>query len=421
CDPFARTFRVPGNQLAGTSPAYARSLPFFFVFLWFQPPLFALPTQVLIRHTHTHVNEYAAASSKRRAMASLTPAQQVEAGTSAAGIAIDATRTLFGGTRQQGLRAGTSRFLDQGWFVGWKVAMSMYCIVWAAWWDRGEGLDIRVYLATWTHLIATAYFVLSTISSLLCMAYLSREKPIPVEEGKPKRPDPVKAVRSAVPCYFRWLQHISWVLACIGSMVVMSVFWFAIYDGVTVSSLYISATILSGLMLIDQFLIASEMKIKYAWLGIYFFVVYIFYNLIYYYENNVEDRVSFEVFDWDEKPGKASLWVFLILVFFVPGFAAMHVFVYRLRERMYASYKHKFETVQEEEPPPKSEKELKKEAKEAEKAEKKEAAEAKTEDKEQPADEGKKKSTKKEKKEVPAQPLPLQPVVPYPYPYAPPY
>lgn len=88
--------------------------------------------------------------------ASLTPAQQVEAGTSAAGIAIDATRTLFGGTRQQGLRAGTSRFLDQGWFVGWKVAMSMYCIVWAAWWDRGEGLDIRVYLATWTHLIATA-------------------------------------------------------------------------------------------------------------------------------------------------------------------------------------------------------------------------------------------------------------------------
>lgn len=74
CDPFARTFRVPGNQLAGTSPAYARSLPFFFVFLWFQPPLFALPTQVLIRHTHTHVNEYAAASSKRRAMVSCSRA-----------------------------------------------------------------------------------------------------------------------------------------------------------------------------------------------------------------------------------------------------------------------------------------------------------------------------------------------------------
>lgn len=60
------------------------------------------------------------------------------------------------------------------------------------------------------------------------MAYLSREQPAPVEEGKPKRPDPVKATRSAVPCYFRWLQHISWVLACISSLVVMSVFWLAI-------------------------------------------------------------------------------------------------------------------------------------------------------------------------------------------------
>lgn len=80
---------------------------------------------------------------------------------------------------------------------------------------------------------------------------------------------------------------------------------------------------------IDQFLIASEMKIKFAWMGIYFFVVYIFYNVIYYYEHNEEDRVSFEVFDWAPSPGKGCLWVFLILAFFVPGFTAFHVFVYR--------------------------------------------------------------------------------------------
>lgn len=60
------------------------------------------------------------------------------------------------------------------------------------------------------------------------MVYLAREKPHPVEEGKPKRPDPVKATRSPVPCYFRYLQHISWVLSCISSMIVMSVFWLAI-------------------------------------------------------------------------------------------------------------------------------------------------------------------------------------------------
>lgn len=81
--------------------------------------------------------------------------------------------------------------------------------------------------------------------------------------------------------------------------------------------------------LLDQFLIATEMKFKYAWLGLYFFVVYIFYNVIYYYEHNVEDRVTFEVFDWDDSPGRACLWVFLILAFGVPGFTALHVFVYR--------------------------------------------------------------------------------------------
>lgn len=81
--------------------------------------------------------------------------------------------------------------------------------------------------------------------------------------------------------------------------------------------------------MIDQFLIASEFQIKFAWTCLYFFVVYIFYNVIYYYENNDEDRLSFEVFDWDPEPGKACLWVFLILAFFIPGFAAFHFFIYR--------------------------------------------------------------------------------------------
>lgn len=87
--------------------------------------------------------------------------------------------------------------------------------------------DLCLYHSGGTHSLA-ADFVISLISSLLCMAYLSREKPPPVEEGKPKRPPPVKGTRSPVPCYFRWLQHISWVLTCISSMVVLSVFWMTI-------------------------------------------------------------------------------------------------------------------------------------------------------------------------------------------------
>ncbi len=73
-----------------------------------------------------------------------------------------------------------------------------------------------------------ADFVLSTISACLCIAYISREKPKKDKDGNQVGPTPVKATRSPVPCYFRYLQHITWVLSCIGSMVVMSVFWLAI-------------------------------------------------------------------------------------------------------------------------------------------------------------------------------------------------
>ena len=81
--------------------------------------------------------------------------------------------------------------------------------------------------------------------------------------------------------------------------------------------------------MVDQFLIASEYKIKYAWLGIYYFVVYIFFNVGYYYNTTGGDRLTYEVFDWAVDPGKGCLWVFLILAFFVPGFSSFHYFVYR--------------------------------------------------------------------------------------------
>lgn len=78
-----------------------------------------------------------------------------------------------------------------------------------------------------------------------------------------------------------------------------------------------------------MFLIASEYKIKYAWLGVYYFVVYIFFNVGYYYDTEGEDRLTYDVFDWDAHPGKGCLWVFLILAIFVPGFSSFHYFVYR--------------------------------------------------------------------------------------------
>lgn len=81
--------------------------------------------------------------------------------------------------------------------------------------------------------------------------------------------------------------------------------------------------------ILDQFLVASEFKMKYAWLALYFFVVYLFFNLAYYYEAAEVDRVTFEVFDWEEDPDRACLWLFLILAFLIPLFSGAHYFVYR--------------------------------------------------------------------------------------------
>lgn len=88
-------------------------------------------------------------------------------------------------------------------------------------------------------------------------------------------------------------------------------------------------SLLPTYQVVDMFLIASEYKIKYAWLGVYYFVVYIFFNVGYYYNTDGDDRLTYDVFDWDAHPGKGCLWVFLILAFFVPGFSSFHYFVYR--------------------------------------------------------------------------------------------
>lgn len=71
-------------------------------------------------------------------------------------------------------------------------------------------------------------FIISTISVLLCMAYIYRERPRVAEEGKPVPPQPAKSTRSAVPFYFRWTQHVSWVISCLISLITMAVFWLGI-------------------------------------------------------------------------------------------------------------------------------------------------------------------------------------------------
>lgn len=113
----------------------------------------------------------------------------------------------------------------------------LQCSVYIVGWFGRPTLPLRLPSSSLTPFSGLALplladFVISTISALLCMAYISRETPAPVEEGKPKPPAPVKATRSPVPCYFRWLQHVSWVLACLSSMVVMSVYWLVIVSAI---------------------------------------------------------------------------------------------------------------------------------------------------------------------------------------------
>lgn len=54
-----------------------------------------------------------------------------------------------------------------------------------------------------------------------------------------------------------------------------------------------------------------------------------FFNLAYYYETTGDDRLTWKVFDWEDAPGTAVLYILFILVILVPAASMLHYTVFR--------------------------------------------------------------------------------------------
>lgn len=98
------------------------------------------------------------------------------------------------------------------------------------------------------------------------------------------------------------------------------------------SSLFISfdVPVNNKTQILDQLLISSEYKCRSAfWQTEYYAVVYLIFNLIWYYEGPLESRVLYTILDWEDDGGMATLFIFLIFFILVPIFSTMHYGVYR--------------------------------------------------------------------------------------------
>lgn len=80
--------------------------------------------------------------------------------------------------------------------------------------------------------------------------------------------------------------------------------------------------------MIDQFLVADEFKLRHVVIAQAFGVLYVLFNLIWYYEG-WEEKVLYAVLDWENKTLVACIYSIGSVVILVPLFGLLHLFIYR--------------------------------------------------------------------------------------------
>lgn len=300
------------------------------------------------------------------------------------------------------LRTGTSRFLEQGAFVVYKLVMAAYFLFWAVYWPRVEGFREQAVhqLTFWTWDVCTGYFIVSTVAALLCWRAMKKQAgpvvtpsppPAAPRQGKIVRPflagqssrenPPVRAPsattlstptvtcpeaaaetgtagaglltpqktstdKSFVPWGWRWLQLPLWNIACIGSLIITLV-WFTddyvrqVQQGVKNFDIQAHGLI-AFFMLVDQMLVADEFKLKHLVISQIYGVIYIVFSIFWFYMAPEEDKYLYEnILDWEMNRVQASIWAGVGIGVVVPVAAFIHYAFHRLREAIHGRFQAK--------------------------------------------------------------------------------
>eukprot|EP00903_Cladosiphon_okamuranus_P012549 g11751.t1 len=237
----------------------------------------------------------------------------------------------------QELRVGTSRFLSQGTFLLYKSIMAAFFLFWGIWWavnDKEPAFGAK--LTFWTWYTTTAYFCLSSASAYLCWRVIGNTNlTLSGNAMAGAATATSNSSRMPLPSLLERLQLVVWNVACVVSLVVVTLYWFADYDGSAVGSLDILAhSLIALIMLIDQFLVADEFKLRHVIFSMVYGVFYVVFNLIWYHVG-WRERLLYEVMDWGNKPLTACIYGAVCILVLCPLFALVHLFVYRHRERLH--------------------------------------------------------------------------------------
>eukprot|EP00752_Nemacystus_decipiens_P006380 g5752.t1 len=255
----------------------------------------------------------------------------------------------------QEVRVGTSRFLSQGPFLLYKSVMAVFFMSWAIYWREAGATVVLAKLTHQTWYIGMLYYFVSAASAYLCWRAIddgsAGRAEGTVEDGKAGGDltsqsnsnnadgEPATATTNhpgtPVPLALRRLQLVLWNIACVVSLIVVALFWFADYDGGAITSIDILAHVVIGpVLLIDQFLVADEFKLRHVVFSQMYGVFYIVFNIIWYYFG-WREKLLYEVLDWDNKPLVACIYGAVCILILCPLFSLVHLVVYRRRERLH--------------------------------------------------------------------------------------
>ncbi|CAM9823947.1 unnamed protein product [Ectocarpus sp. 12 AP-2014] len=241
-------------------------------------------------------------------------------------------------------RIGTSRFLPQGMFVLYKLGLAVYFLYWAIFWRAVKDYKTGRFLTHWTWYATTSYFVFSALSAFLCWRAITvtvasgpvRDSDSAFAAPTSSRPPDRTGSPQPVPAALRYLQLALWSTACISSLIVVAIFWGALYDGDKLTTVDEQAhAFVACIMLLDQFLVAEEFKLRDILFPQAFGVIYILFNVGWYYLAPDDDRLIYIILDWENNTLVACIYAFVAILVGAPLFGLVHLGIFRLRERVY--------------------------------------------------------------------------------------
>ncbi|CAM9397563.1 unnamed protein product [Ectocarpus fasciculatus] len=223
-------------------------------------------------------------------------------------------------------------------FLLYKLGLAVYFLYWAIFWRAVKDYKTGRFLTHWTWYATTSYFVVSALSAFLCWRAMSVTVASgPVRDGGPAFDAPTTSRSShrtgnahPVPAVLRHLQLALWSTACISSLIVLAIFWGALYDGGELTTVDEQAhAFIACIMLLDQFLVADEFKLRYILFPQVYGVIYICFNVGWYYLAPNDDRLIYIILDWEDNTLGACIYAFGAIFVGAPLFGLVHFGLFR--------------------------------------------------------------------------------------------